>query len=364
MKRMIKNIVPATILSTMAIALSFTVRAENLPAVGGAQTGLSTSPFIIQLREPGQPQTGSNGKKDPPVTNILPGTQDAVPLETPDVSADAGDAAYGAFQRGRYLTAFELALPRAKLGDPAAQTLVAEIYARGLGVPKDLKEAAVWYGVAAEGGDVVSQLKYALMLLEGRYVEADTERAKELMRLAADAGNSSAQFNYGQLLITQQPGKEGVRKALPYLTRSADNGIADAQFALAQIYGFGVGLDEADPYTARVWLIRAARSGYDTAQLDLAVWLIDGIGGEIDYESGFGWMRRAANSGNVMAQNRLSHLYRNAIGTRPDPIEAAKWYILSRRAGLEDRGLDDFFQGLTAEEQKSGIEAANNFRSR
>ncbi|MEM9106595.1 MAG: tetratricopeptide repeat protein, partial [Pseudomonadota bacterium] len=117
-------------------------------------------------------------------------------------------------------------------------------------------------------------------------------------------------------------------------------------------------------FQARSWLIRAARSGFDTAQLDLAVWLIDGIGGDIDYEAGFGWMRRAANTGNVMAQNRLSHLYINAIGTRPDPIEAAKWYIISRRAGLEDRSLEDFFQGLTAEQQKAGIEAANNFSSR
>lgn len=38
------------------------------------------------------------------------------------------DLAFGAFQRGRYLTAFELALPRANLGDPAAQTLIAEVF--------------------------------------------------------------------------------------------------------------------------------------------------------------------------------------------------------------------------------------------
>ncbi|MEX3010365.1 tetratricopeptide repeat protein [Hoeflea sp. TYP-13] len=298
-------------------------------------------------------------------TGIVPaaGNDAATAGETASDEA-GGDAAYGAFQRGHYLTAFQLALPRAKLGDPAAQTLIAEIYSRGLGLPKNNKEAAFWYESAAEGGDTAAQLKYALMLLEGRYVAPDPERAKELMRLAADAGNSSAQFNYGQILITAQPGRDGVQKALPYMTRAAESGIADAQFALAQIYAYGTGLDEADPQQARAWLIRAARSGFDTAQLDLAVWLIDGIGGKIDYEAGFGWMRRAANTGNVMAQNRLSHLYINAIGTRPDPIEAAKWYILSRRAGLEDHSLEDFFQGLTADEQKAGIEAANNFRSR
>ncbi len=283
---------------------------------------------------------------------------------TPETEEEGVDLAYGAFQRGHYLTAFELALPRAQLGDPAAQTLIAEIYSRGLGLPRDESEAAFWYKSGAEGGDRSAQLKYALMLLEGRHVAPDPEKAHELMRLSADAGNSSAQFNYGQILITTQPGREGIQKALPYMTKAAEAGIADAQFALAQIYAYGTGLDEDDPYQARFWLIQAARSGFDTAQLDLAVWLIDGIGGDTDYEAGFGWMRRAANTGNVMAQNRLSHLYINAIGTRPDPIEAAKWYILSRRAGFEDAALEDFFQGLTAQEQKAGIEAANNYASR
>ena len=277
---------------------------------------------------------------------------------------DPGDLAYGAFQRGYYLTALEIAKPRAKLGDPASQTLVAEIYSRGLGVPRDMTEATFWYKAAAESGDLAARLKYALLLLEGRYVNRDRVRARELMKMAADGGNSSAQFNYGQMLITDHPGAEGIRKALPHMRQAAENGIADAQFALAQIYAHGVGLGGADREEARSWMLRAARSGYDTAQLDLAVWLIDGIGGDTDYEAGFSWMRRAANTGNVMAQNRLSHLYINAIGTRPDPIEAAKWYIVSRRSGLEDHALEDFFQGLTAEEQKAGIEAANTFRSR
>ncbi|MCP4317103.1 MAG: sel1 repeat family protein [Hyphomicrobiales bacterium] len=331
-----KNILPRTAITLLLTCMPvLAAQSEKVPAEADAMTET--------LPQPGE---------------------EAVPNDEPVVVEDEGDAAYGAFQRGHYLTAFQLALPRAKLGDPAAQTLLAEIYSRGLGLPQNYKEAAFWYGSAAEGGDKAAQLKYALMLLEGRHVAPDPEKARELMRLAADAGNSSAQFNYGQMLITAQPGKEGIEKALPYMTKAAESGIADAQFALAQIYAYGTGLEEANPYLARTWLIRAARSGFDTAQLDLAVWLIDGIGGKIDYEAGFGWMRRAANTGNVMAQNRLSHLYINAIGTRPDPIEAAKWYILSRRAGLEDRSLEDFFQGLTADEQKAGIEAANNFRSR
>lgn len=304
---------------------------------------------------------------DPALSELTPGGQigsDTPSTEERDPSVDDADLAYGAFQRGYYLTALELAIPRAKLGDPASQTLVAEIYANGLGIPRNMEEATFWYEVAAEGGDTAAQLKYALLLLEGRFVDKDRDRARDLMKASADGGNSSAQFNYGQMLISDQPGNLGVVRALPYMQQAAENGIADAQFALAQIYAYGVGLDAADPVEARHWMLKAAQSGFDTAQLDLAVWLIDGVGGDTDYETGFAWMRRAANSGNVMAQNRISHLYIHAIGTRPDPIEAAKWYILSRRAGLDDHALEDFFQGLTADEQKAGIEAANNFLSR
>ncbi len=43
------------------------------------------------------------------------------------------DYAFGAYQRGYFLTALELALPRAEKGDAAAQTLIAELYARASG---------------------------------------------------------------------------------------------------------------------------------------------------------------------------------------------------------------------------------------
>ncbi|MBB5535320.1 tetratricopeptide repeat protein [Rhizobium giardinii] len=283
----------------------------------------------------------------------------------PQEKAFAGkaDDAYGAFQRGYYLTALELALPRAQLGDAAAQTLVAEIFSQGLGVARNTKDAAFWYGQAANAGDPGAMFKYALLLMEGRDVPRDKKRSEELMKKAADLGNSSAQFNYGQLLVADMPGERGLKAALPYYEKSAEQGIADAQYALSQIYLNVDGIDDNKRARAREWLLRAARAGFDTAQLDLAIWLVDGIGGDRNLDEGFKWMRRAAEGGNVVAQNKLSHLYVNAIGTRPDPVEAAKWYVLSRRAGLKDPALEDFYLGLTEAQQKAALSAANKHRS-
>jgi TPR repeat protein len=296
--------------------------------------------------------------------NVLERMGAALP-ELPQEKPFSGkaDDAYGAFQRGYYLTAMELALPRAQLGDAAAQTLVAEIFSQGLGVARNNKDAAFWYGQAANAGDPAAMFKYALMLMEGRNVQRDKKKSEEFMKKAADHGNSSAQFNYGQLLVADMPGEKGLKAALPYYEKSAEQGIADAQYALSQIYLNVDGIDENKRSQARNWLLRAARAGFDTAQLDLAIWMVDGIGGERNLDEGFKWMLRAARGGNVVAQNKLSHLYVNAIGTRPDPIEAAKWYVLSRRAGLKDLALEDFYLGLTDEQQKAALSAANKYRS-
>ena len=55
------------------------------------------------------------------------------------------DAAYEAFDQGRYLTALELAVKAAEAGDPQAHTLVGRIYGEGYGVAKNSALAAKWY---------------------------------------------------------------------------------------------------------------------------------------------------------------------------------------------------------------------------
>src|SRR5690606_18261939 len=127
--------------------------------------------------------------------------------------------------RGHYLTALELARPRAEAGDPAAQTLIAEILARGLGVRRDVGEAARWYARAAEQGDPEAQLQYALMLIDGRLVKKDREKAFELMRSAAEAGKPLAQFNLAQMLVESGAAAD---EAVAWYERAANANLPDA----------------------------------------------------------------------------------------------------------------------------------------
>ncbi|MEQ1952342.1 tetratricopeptide repeat protein [Mesorhizobium sp. CN2-181] len=272
------------------------------------------------------------------------------------------DPAYGAFQRGLYITAYNLALPRAENGDPAAQTLVAEILSRGLGMKRDEAKAADWYALASEQGIPEAQFQYALLLLDGRFVKKDDKEAYALMQAAAEAGNLFAQFNFAQMLVKREPDERGLKKAVSYYKRAADGGLADAQYAMSQVDANGTGGERKDDAAARHWLLLAARQNYDTAQLDLGRWLMIGRGGERNRKEGFGWLLRAARGGNVAAQNEVAKLYMQGIGTDPDNAAAASWYILARRAGLVDPMMEDFFDGLTEEEIKQALERANRLR--
>lgn len=272
------------------------------------------------------------------------------------------DEAYGHYQRGEYVQALEKALKRAESGDHIAQTLVAEMMMKGRGIAADPKGAAFWYQQAAEGGDPHAMFRYAGILMDGTYVERNKDKADEFMRRAAEAGQAEAQFNWAQILVTKTPGPNGLKDALPFYEKSAEQGIADAQYAAAQIYHNLSDLPADKKTKMREYMERAAKAGFDTAQVDLGIWLVNGIGGERDYEAGFKWLKRAADKGNVVAQNKTAHLYINALGTRPDPIEAVKYYVLSRRAGLKDPALEDFYLGIDEDQQLKGIEAANRFK--
>lgn len=272
------------------------------------------------------------------------------------------DQAYGAFQRGLYLTALKLALPEAEKGNLASQMLVAEIYARGLGLAKNPAEATKWYSAAAEQGNPEAQLQTALIMLGDKPLDqTNTNRAEalELMQASADSGNAFAAFNLAQIIIGESPGDAGLRKAAPLFQTAAKANISGAHYALAQFYLNGTGGLNLDGAKAKFHLTKASELGLDTAQLDLATFLVDGVLGDKDYKTGYLWMRRAAEAGNLIAAVRLAKLYIFGLGVDPNPVTAASWYIRAKRSGLTNLDLDDFMDGLTDEERAAALIAAN-----
>ena len=91
------------------------------------------------------------------------------PRRRPPSTIPIVDLVYGAYQRGLYKTAFDLATTRAQFNrDPKAMTMLGELYANALGIKRDYAKAAEWYQRAADAGDREGMFALAMMRLSGR----------------------------------------------------------------------------------------------------------------------------------------------------------------------------------------------------
>ncbi|KPF96126.1 Sel1 repeat protein, partial [Rhodopseudomonas sp. AAP120] len=99
------------------------------------------------------------------------GAKPGTPADGADAAADDPnvDLVYGAYQRGFYKTAFDLAMKRAQeLGDPKAMTMLGELYANALGTKRDYNKAVEWYRRAADLGDREAMFALAMARMAGR----------------------------------------------------------------------------------------------------------------------------------------------------------------------------------------------------
>lgn len=102
---------------------------------------------------------------------------------------------YVLFDRSDYSTALQTLLPRARGGDAVAQTYIAEIYERGLGLPApDYATAATWYRKAAEQGHSSAQISLGSLYERGLGVPKDRARALDWYRQATGLGEDRLIF--------------------------------------------------------------------------------------------------------------------------------------------------------------------------
>ena len=114
------------------------------------------------------------------------------------------DAAYGAYQRGLYLTALADASQRAQQGDPAAMTLLGELYAHGSGIGRDDEKAKQWYQAAAERGDRDAMFALAMFNFAGRGGPRNEQEGKRFLSEAAKLGHMGAAYDLGLLYMQGQ----------------------------------------------------------------------------------------------------------------------------------------------------------------
>lgn len=275
----------------------------------------------------------------------------------------SADYAYGAYQRGYFLTAFAIALQQAKRGQAPAQTLLGELLSRGLGVKRDYAEAAGWYELAAKAGDPEALYALGRMHLEGLGVEKDAASAAELFEQAGSRGHPVAMRELAYLLLQGRGLEKNPMLAAAHLRNAARAGDMDAQFVLGGLFMEGVGVVRNEAEAAR-WYAEAARNGHIPAQIEYAILLFQGSGVPKDEAVAARWFRQAALTDNPVAQVRLARLLAEGRGVNKNAQEAAKWYLLARRQGLRDEVMEDQLLRLAADERRAAEAAAERWLSR
>ena len=273
------------------------------------------------------------------------------------------DPAYEAFDQGQYLTALDLAQKAAEKGDPQAHTLIARIYAEGLGVPQSAATAAKWYAKGAELGDIEASFGLGVLYAEGAGVTKDYKEAARLFEVAALKGHALANYNLGLLFLRGLGKAENQYRAFKHIEYAAERGVIAAQFDLGSFYSTGTGVAH-DAWEAARWIRKAANAGHTEAELQFAVILFAGHGTAPDEVQGAKLFRSAAEKGVVLAQNRLGRCYAYGKGVEQNAIEAAKWYLIAKANGLDDDVLADLYKKLSKAEKLKAEKAADEWRDR
>lgn len=273
------------------------------------------------------------------------------------------DAAYLAFDEGKYLTALDLAQKAAKGGDPQAHTLIGRIYQEGLGVKRDAATAAKWYARAAELGDTEGQFAYGILLAEGEGVAKDRVAAGKMFEAAAMKGHALANYNLALLFLRGDGKPENPYRAARHMRYAAEQGVVAAQYDLGTLYATGTGVDP-NAFEAAKWIGKAAAAGNPEAELDFGVLLMRGQGVPVDQKRAISMLRAAAEKGVAVAQNRLARCYAYGLGVAADAGEAAKWNLIAKASGLEDPALDKMVAKMARGDRLKAEQAASAWQDR
>jgi TPR repeat protein len=146
------------------------------------------------------------------------------------------------------------------------------------------------------------------------------------------------------------------------MEKAAKQNLPQAEYDLGGLYQFGRGVTK-DRVKAAEWTGKAAEAGIAEAQVEYGVMLFKGEGVAVDEQRAAKMFRMSAEQGNPVAQNRLARLYANGVAVGPaDPVQAAKWHLLAREAGVADFSLDILLAKLTPEERAAADKAASDWQ--
>ena len=273
----------------------------------------------------------------------------------------------------------------AEAGDPAAQTWLGALYARGGdGFGADAVESLRWYDLAAEQGHRVAAerlfaeletktvpelreladlgLRAAPYWLGTRHRDEDRTFAEslqdsvELLEQAAEQGHVRAQAALANLFVKihgMSEDDEDLRRSFYWTERAASNNHGRGVYQLGVLYWHGAGVSQDHAEAVRLWC----------PHLRLGDWFVEEMYGRA-FASGRGvpedlylaeyWFRRAAAGGSVAAKNELGRIF----ARRDDYEEADRFWKVAAQEGDRDAQINLALSYATGRGGEKNPEAA------
>ncbi|KAG0259061.1 copper transport protein ctr1, partial [Actinomortierella ambigua] len=204
----------------------------------------------------------------------------------------------------------------AKEDNTDAQLFLAWIYDHGRGVGKSERNSFWWCRQAAKGGNVVAQLRLARMYEHGQGVGASNAfKATTWYHIAAAGGSVEAQLALGRMYADGYGVKEDTFQAARCTLYEQDEDTnQNLQLAVK-------------------WFTKAAEQGDVYAQNIIGVMYAYGLGVDQNDEEAVKWYLKAAEHGDTNAQNNLGQMYADGQGVDQSDDEAVKWFTKAAEQG-------------------------------
>ncbi|MGY3461950.1 TPR repeat protein [Bradyrhizobium sp. LM3.4] len=162
----------ATLLLTVPAAAQLQITPPAATPSPPAEKQKPRPPPVAKKKEAAPAPKPSASPKPAPAATVIP----APPTDNSNV-----DLVFGAYQRGQYKTALDLATARAATGDAKAMTMLGELYSNAMGIRRDYVKALQWYKRAADAGDREAMFALAMLRISGRGGAVDKGEAVKLM---------------------------------------------------------------------------------------------------------------------------------------------------------------------------------------
>lgn len=218
----------------------------------------------------------------------------------------------------------------ADAGDVLSMSLIARFYEGQFGFSelRDVKTALDYYTKAAGMGNPAAMAALGSRLLSGDEKFRDEEKGRDWLKKAIDGKEFAAYLALGDY---EENVKKNFKAALNQYERGKDAGQVDCMLRAADFYIEGKGVDKDIERGVSI-LRKAAESGNPIANFRLAARILSDE--KPNLLAGYGYLLAASNGNLLEAQNELALLYLSGKMGAADPTAGLSWLTRAAQGGF------------------------------